>query len=53
MTYKEAYRACKTFKELELEVKKDTKVAIFLGGSHDRLKAIQDAMNEIVKEKGW
>ena len=52
MTYLESYRQCNTLKELINRVKADTKVAIFLGSNPDRIKAIENAMNEREKELG-
>lgn len=53
MTYKESYMKLSSFSELTDMVKADTKIALFLGGNPDRIKAIEDAMNEVAIEKGW
>ena len=53
MTYKEAYMRSSSFSELKDKVKSDVKIALFLGGNPDRIKAIEDAMNEVATEKGW
>lgn len=53
MTYKEAYRKCRDIGELIGKVKHDTEVAMILGGNKDRIKAIEDAMNCVIEEKGW
>lgn len=53
MTYKEKYTECKSFEEMERMVKEDVKIAIFLGGNPDRIKAIEKSMNEVAQEKGW
>ena len=51
MTYKEKYMSANNFKELEDMVKVDTMYAVFT--NHDRLKPIEDALNEVTKAKGW
>lgn len=53
MTYKEAYSKAKDIDELKSMAKQDAKVAVFLGGNPDRLKAIEDAVNEIANQRGW
>lgn len=53
MTYYEKYQSCNTLTELKEEAVKDTKVAIFIGNNPDRIQAIEDAMNDVAKEKGW
>ena len=53
MTYKESYMKLSSFSELTDRVKADVKIALFLGGNPDRIKAIEDAMNEVATEKGW
>ena len=53
MTYKEAYMKSSSFSELKDMAEADTKIALCLGGNPDRIKAIEDAMNEVVTEKGW
>lgn len=53
MTYKESFMKAESFSQLEKMTKEATSVAIFLGGNPDRLKAIEDALNEVANEKGW
>jgi hypothetical protein len=53
MTYYETFSALLSFDELKSEVKHQTVVAILMGGNPDRIKAIEDAMNKVIKEKGW
>lgn len=53
MTYKEAYMRLSSFSELTDMVKADIQIALFFGGNPDRIKAIEDAMNEVATEKGW
>lgn len=50
MTYKERYSQCNTIDELKQIAIKDTEIALFLGANPDRIKAIEDAMNERVNE---
>lgn len=45
MTYKESYKQCNTIDEL-----KQTEIAIFLGANPDRIRAIENAMNERANE---
>lgn len=52
MTYLEAYRTCKSFKEFDDMMKTDVKIALFYGNK-DRIKAIEKAIDAIIKEKGW
>ena len=52
-TYKESYMQLSSLKELTDKVKVDTTIALFFGGNPDRVKAIEDAMNEVAEEKGW
>lgn len=52
-TYKESYMQLSSLKELTDRVKVDTAIALFFGGNPDRIKAIEDAMNEVAEEKGW
>ena len=42
-----------SLKELTDKVKVDTAIALFFGGNPDRIKAIEEAMNEVAEEKGW
>lgn len=51
MTYKEKYMSANNFNELENMVKVDTMYAVFT--NYDRLKPIEDALNEVAKIKGW
>ena len=51
VTYYEAYSACKTEDEIKEMAIKDTRVAIIFGNNHDRIKAIEDAMNRAIAEK--
>lgn len=53
MTYYEKYLLLKSEAELKLAMKEDAKVALFLGGNPDRIKAIEDAGNKVANEKGW
>lgn len=53
MTYYEKYSMLKSEEELKLVMKEDAKVALFLGGNPDRIKAIEDAGNKVANEKGW
>lgn len=50
MTYYEAYSACRSEAEIKEMAKRDTKVAIFMGGNPDRIKAIEDAMNKAIAD---
>ena len=52
-TYKESYMQLSSLKELTARAIVDTTIALFLGGNPDRIKAIEDAMNEVAPEKGW
>lgn len=52
MTYKESFSQCKNLQELKDSVKRETKVALIIGNP-DRVYAIEKAMNETIKEKGW
>ena len=42
-----------SLKELMEKVEKDCTIALFLIGNPDRIKVIENAMNEVIKEKGW
>ena len=53
MTYKESYMQTTSLKELMEKVEKDCTIALFLIGNPDRIKVIENAMNEVIKEKGW
>lgn len=50
MKYIEVYRQIDSMEELKERVKEDVGIAIFLGGNPDRIRAIEDAMNERAKE---
>lgn len=50
MTYKESYKQCNTIDELKQMAIKDTEMAIFLGANPDRIRAIENAMNERADE---
>ena len=50
MTYKERYSQCNTIDELKQMAIKDTEIAMFLGANPDRIKAIENAMNERADE---
>lgn len=52
MTYYESYKALKTAEAIKEKAISDTKVAMFLGGNTDRIKAIEDAMNKAISEIG-
>lgn len=52
MTYLEAYRSLPTVEAIKEMAISDTKIAIFLGNNPDRIKAIEDAMNEAIRERG-
>lgn len=51
MTYLESYRALDSVDAIKAKAISDTKVAIFLGGNPDRIKAITDAMNHAIAER--
>jgi hypothetical protein len=51
MTYLEAYRQCKSVEEIKEMAIRDTKIAIFLGNNQDRIKSIEDAMNQAIAER--
>ena len=51
MTYIESYRQCKTVEEIKQKAVQDTKIAIFIGNNPDRIKAIEDAMNQAMAER--
>lgn len=50
MTYLESYMSLATVEQIKRKVKRDIKVAIFLGNNPDRIKAIEDAMNEAISK---
>lgn len=52
MRYIDAYRLCKSCHELCEVMKRDVGIAMFLGNP-DRVKKIEDAFNEVVRERGW
>ena len=53
MTYKESYEKCLTEQELQQEVEKDIRVAMFLGNNPDRLEQIRKAAQEVADEYNW
>ena len=52
MTYLEVYRSLPTVEAIKEMAISDTKIAIFLGNNPYRIKAIEDAMNVAIKERG-
>ena len=50
MTYRERYSQCNTIDELKQMAIKDTEIAIILGANPDRIRAIENAMNERADE---
>lgn len=52
MTYLESYRSLPTVEAIKEKAISDTKIAIFIGNNPDRIKAIEDAMNVAIKERG-
>lgn len=52
MTYLEVYRSLPTVEAIKEMAISDTKIAIFLGNNPDRIKAIEDAMNVAIRERG-
>ena len=52
-TYYELFSEAKNEKRLMEMMKEAVEIAIFIGGNPDRLKAIEDAGNQVAKEKGW
>ena len=54
MTYYEKYSTLPEEVDLKAAMKHDADIVmIFFGGNPDRIKAIEDAGNRVVKEKGW
>ena len=53
MTYYEKYSAAREECDLIGMVKHDTKCAIIFGNNPDRIKAIEDAANKVLSERGW
>lgn len=51
MTYKESYMKCNTPEELKKEVQSDMAIAIMI--NTDRIEIINEAVEEVCKEKGW
>ena len=51
MTYLEAYRQCKSEKELRDKVKNDVIYAYII--NKDRLPHIEEAMTKVADERGW
>ena len=52
MTYKERFMQCDTLEDLIEQVKLKTAVAISMQ-SAARIDSIEEAANEVIKEKGW
>lgn len=52
MKYIDAYRQCKSCYELCEMMKRDARIALLLGNS-DRVKKIEEAFNEVMRERGW
>lgn len=50
MTYRERYKQCNTIDRLQEMALEDTRVAVLLGSNPDRIKAIENAMNERANE---
>ena len=53
MTYYEKYSAARDKCDLIGMMKHDTKCAIIFGNNPDRIKAIEDAANKVLRERGW
>ena len=51
MAYKESYMQCDTLDELKKVVESDVIRAMLTNS--DRVTAIEKAMSEVIKEKGW
>ena len=51
MTYLEAYRQCKSEKELKDKIKNDVIYAYII--NKDRLPHIENAMTIVANERGW
>ena len=52
MTYLESYRLLNSVDAIKAKAIADTKVAVLLGNNLDRIKAIEDAMNRAIAERG-
>ena len=52
-TYYELFSVAKSEKRLKEMMADAIKIAMFYGGNPDRLKAIEDAGNQVAKEKRW
>ena len=50
MTYRERYKQCNTIDKLQEMALEDTRVTVLLGSNPDRIKAIENAMNERANE---
>lgn len=50
MTYLESYRSANSVEKVIEMAKEDAKIALFLGNNPDRIKAIEDAMNQAINE---
>ena len=48
MTYKESYMQCKSYEDLEKEIKKDVTIAFY---SPSRIEVIEKAASEVAKLK--
>ena len=53
MTYYEKYSAARDKCDLIGMMKHDTKCAIIFGNNPDHIKAIEDAANKVLSERGW
>lgn len=52
MTYLEAYRKCDSIEAIKEMAKRDAKFAVLLGGNPDRFRAIEEALNKAIEERG-
>ena len=51
MTYLDKYRLLESVEAIKQTAIEDTKVAIFIGNNPDRIKAIEDAVNQAIGER--
>lgn len=51
MTYLEEYRKLDSVEAIKARAVADTKVVLFLGLNHDRIKEIEKAMNQAINER--
>lgn len=51
MTYLESYRSLPTVEAIKAEAIRDARIAMFLGGNPDRVKAIEVALNVAIAER--